>query len=131
MHGRAKPPPCSVMEMQYKLAIIVRNDLKLSKGKVASQVAHASVTCSLNAKTKAKEWFKKWYDEGQRKVVLKVDTLKELYLLKESAEQKNLTVSLIADAGLTEVKPGTVTCLGIGPAPEELVDGITGKLKLL
>lgn len=117
--------------MRYKLAIVVRNDLKLSKGKVAVQVGHSSVQCALQAKSKKRDWFKRWYGEGQKKVVLKVNSLEDLYLLKSQAEAKNLLTYLVTDAGLTEVKPGTVTCLGIGPAPEVLLDEVTGKLKLL
>lgn len=118
---------------KYKLAIVVRADLKLSDGKLAVQVAHASVTCALNAKLKPKtrEWFKRWYEEGQRKVVLKISSLEELYLLKAKAEDKGLPTHLVADAGLTELQPGTITCLGIGPAPTSNIDTVTGKLKLL
>ncbi|MDI6708374.1 MAG: peptidyl-tRNA hydrolase Pth2 [Candidatus Thermoplasmatota archaeon] len=115
----------------YKLAVVVRNDLKLSKGKLAVQVAHACVTCTVNAKAHKKEWLKKWYAEGQKKVVLKTGSLEELYILKSKAEEKALPTHLVTDAGLTELKPGTITCLGIGPAPNEIIDTVTGKLKLL
>ncbi|MBA3044339.1 peptidyl-tRNA hydrolase, partial [archaeon] len=57
--------------MEYKLAVAVRNDLKLSKGKTAVQVAHASVICALKAKKENRKWFKSWYNEGQRKIVVK------------------------------------------------------------
>lgn len=117
--------------MEYKLAVAVRNDLKLSKGKVAVQVAHASVSCALKAKKENKKWFKPWYNEGQRKIVVKAENLRMLYELKSVAEKKKLTTSLVEDAGLTEVPPGTITCLGIGPGPENIVDDVTGKLALL
>ncbi|MEW6069912.1 MAG: peptidyl-tRNA hydrolase Pth2 [Candidatus Thermoplasmatota archaeon] len=115
----------------YKLAVVVRNDLKLSKGKLAVQVAHACLTCAINTKARKRDWFKRWYEEGQKKVVLKINSLEELYILKSKAEEKALPTHLVTDAGLTELKPGTITCLGIGPAPNELIDTITGKLKLL
>ena len=117
--------------MEYKLAVAVRNDLKLSKGKTAVQVAHASVGCALISKKENRKWFKSWYKEGQRKIVVKAENLEMLYELKSVAEKKKLTIFLVEDAGLTEVSPGTITCLGIGPGPENLVDEVTGELPLL
>lgn len=115
---------------EYKLVVVARSDLKLSPGKLSVQVAHASVSCALSAKKNKREWFKKWYDEGQKKVVVKVDTVEELYELKEIAEGKKLPTCLVRDAGLTEIPSGTVTCLGIGPGPNPIVDSVTGELTL-
>ncbi len=117
--------------MEYKLVIVVRDDLTLSKGKLAAQVAHASVECAIKAKDRIPDVFKGWYREGQKKVVLKVKNVKELFLLKEKAESIGFVTALITDAGLTEVPPGTITCLGIGPDKEEFLDKITSSLPLL
>ena len=119
------------MGFEYKMCIIIRKDLKLSPGKTAVQVAHAAVSCSLSAKKNKTDWFNAWFKEGQKKVVLKADDLAHLYLLKDKARTDGLTTSLISDAGLTEIPPGTVTCLGIGPAPGGKVDSVTGSLPLL
>lgn len=116
--------------MEYKLVIVVRTDLKLSKGKLAVQVAHASVCCALKIKEKNEKSFKEWLDEGQKKVVLKVKDEKELLQLQKIARAKKLVNCLIQDAGLTEILPGTITCLGIGPEKENLIDEITGNLGL-
>jgi len=115
----------------YKLCVVIRKDLKLSPGKTAVQVAHAAVSCSLGAKKKNTLWFNAWFKEGQKKVVLKGKDLSELFFLKEKAESLGIQTSLISDAGLTEIPPGTVTCLGIGPAPADKVDSVTGQLPLL
>jgi len=117
-------------EMEYKLVIVVRDDLEMSVGKLSAQVAHAAVTCALEAKVKKAKWFSEWYREGQRKVVLRAEGVDELRELKEKASRAKLPVALITDAGLTELPPNTTTCLGIGPAPARDIDPITGSLPL-
>lgn len=119
------------MPFEYKLCVCVRRDIKLSPGKMAVQVAHAAVSCALKAKKDDPERFSRWYEEGQKKVVLKAKDLAQLHLLKADAEAYGLVTAIIADAGLTEVPPGTVTCLGIGPGPEETVNKVTGALPLV
>ncbi len=114
--------------MEYKQCLIIRADLRLSPGKAAVQLAHAAVTAYERSSASMKS---RWFNEGQRKVALKVPTLKDLYELKSIAEARGLVTALIVDAGLTEVPPGTVTALGIGPAKEEEVDKVTSDLKLL
>lgn len=117
--------------MKYKMIIVIRDDLKLSCGKIAAQASHAAVCCAFEAKKAHAKWFKKWQSEGGKKVVVKVDDLDELLSLEKLAKSQKLSTCLITDAGLTEVPPNTITCLGIGPAPNELIDPITGKLPLL
>ena len=117
--------------MEYKLVIVVRDDLKLSTGKLAVQVAHAAVNCAFSTKKDNSKWYTPWHREGQKKVVVRGFDLEHLHELNYQAKGKRLATSLITDAGLTEVPPGTVTCLGIGPGPNEIVDSITGELKLL
>jgi len=120
-----------MQKFDNKMVIAVRKDLKLSSGKLAAQVAHAAVNCALAAKRKKADWFDRWYSEGQKKVVVKVASLDELLRLKVAAEDAGLVTSIITDAGLTELPPGTTTCLGIGPAPEDIVDKVTGHLGLM
>jgi PTH2 family peptidyl-tRNA hydrolase len=111
-----------------KLVILARQDLKLPKGKLAAQCAHAAVEAVRNSsKTKIEPWF----SEGQKKVVLKVKDEKELLEYLNLAKAKKLVASLITDAGRTVVEPGTKTCVGIGPDSEELIDSVTGKLPMM
>ena len=117
-------------EMQYKLVVVVRDDLKMSGGKLAVQVAHAAVSCALEGKSKRASWFSEWYREGQRKVVVRAKDLEELRLLESKAVRAGIPRALITDAGLTELPPNTTTCLGIGPAPQDQIDPITGSLPL-
>jgi PTH2 family peptidyl-tRNA hydrolase len=100
----------------------------LTSGKAAVQLAHAAVAAYERSDHRIKS---RWYNEGQKKVALKVPTLKELYELKSIAEARGLVTALVVDAGLTEVPPGTVTALGIGPEKEEELDKVTSDLKLL
>jgi PTH2 family peptidyl-tRNA hydrolase len=118
-------------EFELKQTIIVRVDLKMGKGKLATQVAHASVSAAEETRKRSFELWKKWWNEGQCKVVLKVKSLPELLDLETEAIQMKLPHSLIRDRGLTQIPPGTVTCLGIGPALARKIDKITGKLQLL
>ena len=111
-----------------KQVIVVRNDLKMSKGKMAAQVSHASVETILKAN---REDVNKWRAQGMKKVVLKVETLKELQKIKQDAEDHGIVNALIQDAGHTELTPGTLTCVGVGPDKEEKVDAITGHLKMV
>ena len=113
---------------KYKQCLILRTDLKLSCGKMCAQAAHASIGAFEKASLLDK---KAWMREGQKKVALKAQGERALYELKSTAEIQGLPVSLIIDAGYTEIPPGTVTALGIGPAKAELIDKVTGGLPLL
>ena len=117
--------------MEMKQAIIIRTDLKMSPGKIATQAAHAAVSSAFLTKAKKRSWFLKWDSEGQRKIVLKVKDLKALKELKKKASSLGIPTKIIKDAGLTEILPGSVTALGIGPAPEEKVNKVIGSLPLL
>lgn len=114
--------------MELKQVIVVRNDLKMPKGKLAAQVAHGSVQAVMHCDKKIVE---QWSKQGMKKSVLKVDSEKELRDLLMNAKNDGLSCGLINDAGRTFLNPGTTTVLGIGPDEEEKIDKITGHLKLL
>jgi len=105
--------------------------LGMGKGKIAVQVGHATVTVSEETRRRRPDWWNRWFEEGQCKVVVKVKSESELEELREEAEDLGLAYAIIHDSGLTQVEPGTATCVGIGPGPAELVDKITGTLPLL
>ena len=118
-------------EFRYKQVIVFHSDLQLSKGKAAVQAGHAAVSSSEEARKHRKEWWEDWIVEGQRKIAVKVKSEKELLELESQAKELALPCALIVDRGLTEIPPDTITCLGIGPAPSEKVDKLTGRLHLL
>jgi PTH2 family peptidyl-tRNA hydrolase len=103
----------------------------MQKGKIAAQVAHASLTSAEQTKKEKPELFRKWWERGQKKVVLKVNSLDAIFEITEIAERNNIVFSIIEDKGLTQIPPGTVTCVGIGPDEDKKIEKITGKLKLL
>lgn len=111
-----------------KQVILVRQDLKLPKGKLAVQAAHASVECVLKSDRRKVQ---DWHDEGMKKIVVKVKDLDELKEYVNEAKSSKLTTCIITDAGLTTVKPGTVTCGAIGPDEDSKIDKITRNLKIL
>ena len=119
------------MDFEYKMVIVTRKDLNLSPGKLAVQVAHAAVDCAFITKKNNPKWFNKWQNEGAKKAVVRVETLEDFYSLKDKAEKLKISTSLIEDAGRTEIPCGTKTVLGLGPAPDNIIDQVTGDLPLL
>ncbi len=116
--------------MEFKQAIVIRTDLKMGKGKTAVQSSHASIEAMEKTKIKRPDWVKEWKQTGMQKIVLKVNSEKELLELFELTK-KEIPSALIRDAGRTQIPSGTKTCIGVGPAPEELINKYTKKLKLL
>jgi PTH2 family peptidyl-tRNA hydrolase len=111
-----------------KQAIVVRTDLGMGNGKLAAQVAHASLQAVNDADDAAR---REWQGSGAKKVVLQAGAESDIFELAESAGAKGLPHAVIRDAGHTELEPGTVTALGVGPASDAAVDGVTGSLSLL
>ena len=119
-----KPEP----HFRFKQCLILRNDVKMSCGKKCAQAAHASIGAFDSADKTIR---KAWQTEGQKKVVLKANDERTLFEIKVIAERAGISTSLIQDAGMTEIPPGTITALGLGPAKAEDLDKITGNLPLL
>lgn len=114
-----------------KMVLVVRKDLPITKGKIAAQCGHAAVACFEKASLKCPHFLQSWRDGGQAKIALQCSDLSELRRLEVRASRLGLVACSISDAGHTQIDPGTVTVLGIGPAPEKLINEITGDLKLL
>lgn len=115
--------------MAYKLVIAVRTDLGMSVGKTAAQVAHAAVTAALSAAGTPE--LPAWLEDGQPKVVVRVGSLEALREKVEEARARDLRATVIADAGRTELEPGTETCAAFGPDADEKLAPVTGQLPLL
>lgn len=115
----------------YKQVILIRTDLGMSTGKKCAQACHASISASNKVRHKEPAVWKGWINSGQKKIILKAKSLEELTNIHFQLEKEKIPNVLINDAGLTQLAPGTVTALGIGPIFSKKVDKITGSLKLL
>ena len=116
---------------EIKQVLVVRTDLGMGRGKMAVQCSHAAVSSAELARTKFRDWYDKWMREGQAKIALKVKDEDQLLELVKRARGIPIPSFIVRDMGLTQVQAGTITCLGLGPAPVKTVDILTGKLRLL
>ena len=141
--------------MKVKQVIVVRKDLKMRKGKIAAQVAHASLGAILSQMEKQEYLhtdecdvvtpcyvhamiYKKgsaadnWINGMFTKVVVSCDSEKELLDMYKKAKNKGLIATLITDSGKTEFHgKATHTCLAVGPDLADEIDEVTGHLPLL
>lgn len=128
--------------MDVKQIIVVRTELNMRKGKLAAQVAHASLGVVLNLMQAEGDSRRlplpdgtplhAWVTGCFKKIVVGVNTEAELHALHERAKEAGLLCCLIRDSGLTEFGGvPTYTTLAIGPAESEVLAPITGALRLL
>jgi peptidyl-tRNA hydrolase, PTH2 family len=110
-----------------KQAIVARTDIGMGQGKLAAQVAHASLSAYEKADERTR---REWKNGGQKKIVLKGESERQLHELSEIAEARGLANAVVRDAGHTQLDPGTVTALAVGPGDEDVVDRVTGELSL-
>jgi len=118
-------------EGNYKMLFVVRQDLKMGKGKIAVQCSHAAVACYKSALKRHRHELKCWEYTGQAKVVVKCTTEDELMELYRTTSALGLNAAVISDAGRTQIAPNSKTVLGIGPALEDKINIVTGHLKLM
>lgn len=111
----------------YKQYIIVRKDLNISCGKLCVQVSHASLDSYLISNKSIRD---DWYAEGQKKVILEVYSENELLELEKKAKSQNIKCAMVRDLGLTEIKPNTLTCMGVEIRDNETLNKFAGDLKL-
>ncbi len=128
------PSVLPLAAVMIKQAIIIRTDIGMGKGKMVTQGCHASLKSALSCigNDAWAGWFTEWDSDGfYKKIVLKVTSEKEINNIASAARADFLPVFIVRDKGLTQIEPDTITAIAIGPAPEERIDVITSKLKLL
>ncbi|KAI1809498.1 PTH2-domain-containing protein [Poronia punctata] len=121
---------------ECKLVLVVRTDLGMTKGKIAAQCSHATLACYKKLSRAAPKSvqagiLRRWERLGQAKIAVQVKSEDELLTLMAKARSLGVTAEVIQDAGRTQIDPGSLTVLGVGPAPKSVVDQVTGGLKLL
>jgi len=118
---------------ECKLVLVVRTDLGMTKGKIAAQCGHATLSCykAFLRNSPESPILRRWERGGQMKVALQVKSEEELEMLQAQALSLGLCAQIIHDAGRTQIASGSATVLGIGPAPNSIVNQVTGGLKLL
>lgn len=119
------------MVEEMKMLFAVRKDLDMGKGKIAAQVAHAAVSCALYASKHDRKNFKAWLDQGQKKIVIRVNDLDSLTLLEKKLRDLGLHICEVTDAGFTQVPTGSLTCFGTSPVKAALIDPVTSEYPLL
>ncbi|ONK69751.1 uncharacterized protein A4U43_C05F26340 [Asparagus officinalis] len=116
---------------ELKMVLVVRQDLRMGAGKIASQCAHAATGMYAELLQSHRFLLRRWEQCGQAKIVLTCKNQQEMNKLKEAADRCGLPTFIVADAGRTEVKAGSRTVLAIGPGKKADIDSVTGKLRLM
>lgn len=128
--------PLNEIPGECRMTLIVRQDLKMGKGKAAAQCSHATLALYkkiTNPESEAynPEMVRRWeYGNGQAKITLQVKDQEDMDVLFAQAISLGVNCYIVHDAGRTQVEAGSATVLGLGPAPKVVLDQITGGLKL-
>jgi len=127
----AESPRSSSARGEYKMVLCVRTDLKMSKGKMAAQCGHAALGAYQDALRHSRALVLGWERGGQAKIALQVKSVAQVRELERQARLLKVPTHAVIDAGRTQIAAGSLTVLAVGPAPVDLIDRITGHLKLL
>ncbi|KAL5568249.1 hypothetical protein UlMin_024824 [Ulmus minor] len=114
----------------FKMILVVRNDLKMGKGKIAAQCSHATLGLYKKLLNRAPKALNRWEMCAQPKVVVKIESEEDMLVLQERAKLVKLPTHITIDAGRTQIAPNSRTVMAI-LGPIEVVDDVTGGLKLL
>ena len=129
--NRRREQTDSIPNVEHKLVCVVDSSLKMGKGKIAAQVGHLCMDVALGLERNRPRLLHVWTRRGQAKVVLKASDSEEMHRLLNRAKEADFLTWSIRDAGRTQIPSGSMTVIGIGPAPVDQIDAVTGHLKLL
>ncbi|KAI7753011.1 hypothetical protein M8C21_031567 [Ambrosia artemisiifolia] len=133
-NNNAKPPleieKLAEIIQDFKMVLVVRNDLKMGKGKIAAQCSHATLGLYKKILHRAPKALSRWEMCGQVKVVVKIESEDDMLELQKRAKSLAIPTHIVIDAGRTQIAPNSRTVMAVlGPA--DMVDDVTGGLKLL
>ncbi|KAF9670436.1 hypothetical protein SADUNF_Sadunf13G0068800 [Salix dunnii] len=123
----------------FKMVLVVRNDLKMGKGKIAAQCSHATLGLYKKLLRRAPKALHRWEMCAQPKVVVKIESEEDMLVLQvrarfqlrqDRAKSLKLPTHITIDAGRTQIAPNSRTVMAI-LGPVGVVDDVTGGLKLL
>lgn len=121
---------------EVRMALVIRQDLGMTKGKIAAQCCHAAlacfrlIACDPSRASYNPEMTHRWLARGQAKITLKCPDKETMDELFAKAIALGVNSYVVHDAGRTQIAAGSATVLGLGPAPKAVLDQITGDLKL-
>ncbi|KAI3427923.1 hypothetical protein D9Q98_006315 [Chlorella vulgaris] len=117
---------------ELKMVLVVNGELRMGKGKIGAQCAHAAVGAveRLHERSQTAA-LQQWEMHGQPKICLLAPSTQALRELASQAAARSLPTFVVQDAGRTQVAAGSRTVLAIGPATKSAIDQVTGHLKLL
>ena len=113
----------------YYMYIVVNGDLKMHKGKIASQVGHAVQKVTEYCLKECPKLWKKYNSSCTPKIVLKTKNEEELLNLIDKTD--NIFKCYVIDAGKTQIKPNSLTAVGYIPMSKECGQNIFKDFKLL
>ncbi|NHJ48478.1 MAG: aminoacyl-tRNA hydrolase [Asgard group archaeon] len=118
-------------DFNFKMVIILRKDLKLSKGQAAIYASHVAVNAVIDAKRKKSNWLRDWFSEGQKKVVVQVPSEEELVKIYEKSKTENLPGAIVSLKNSIDESKEDFVAVAIGPAPNTKITDFTRDLKLM
>lgn len=118
-------------EDPWILYIVAKKHIKMSPGKLAAQAGHGvGSVCEFiyeSSSKEDKENFQKWKTDARTKITLAVNSDEEFEEVKRIMTHKKF---IIADAGFTELEPGTETVISFLPMKKSQRPQLLSNLKL-
>ncbi len=113
----------------FKQALLIRRDLGMTRGKEISQGAHASMITLIENGQDPR--MLAWLSGPFTKIALSVPDGDELLRIVTAARDSGVITATVMDQGRTMFNGvPTLTVAAIGPDRKEIIDEMTGHLKL-